>query len=151
MTPALLLAHAAATLIMLGVILIVQVVHYPLFARVGEATYAAYQAAHVTRITWVVMPAMLVELGAAAGLAWLRPPVLPAWTVWTGLALLGVIWASTGLVQVPLHAALTGGFDAEAHRRLVATNWLRTVAWTARSALALWMLYLALTAPPTGA
>ena len=125
---------------MLGAILVVQVVHYPLFQWVGADTYVTYQAKHMARITWIVLPAMSVELMTAAALVAWRPPVLPAWQVWTGLALVGVIWASTALLQVPLHRTLTDGFDATAHRRLVQTNWIRTAAWTLRAGLVLWML-----------
>lgn len=139
-TRGLVLVHTAATLVMLGVILIVQVVHYPLFGLVGDATYAAYQQAHMRRITWVVFPAMAAELLTAFALVVWTPPGIPAWLVWTGLALVGVIWASTGLLQVPLHSALVQGFDADVHRRLVLTNWVRTVAWLLRGALVLLML-----------
>jgi hypothetical protein len=48
-----------------------------------------------------------------------------------------VIWLSTALLQVPRHRALEAGFDPAAHRALVATNWIRTVAWTARGFLLL--------------
>jgi hypothetical protein len=134
------LAHVAATLTMFGVILVIQVVHYPLFARVGAQTYATYQSSHMARITWIVLPAMGVELVTAGWLAWTPPPALPAWMPWTGLGLVVLIWVSTALVQAPLHARLTRGFDPDLHRRLVATNWLRTAAWTLRAALVLWML-----------
>jgi len=134
------LAHVAATLTMFGVILIVQVVHYPLFDRVGAQTYTAYQASHMARITWIVLPAMGVELVTAAWLAWQPLPGVPPWMTWTGLGLVAAIWVSTGLVQAPIHARLTSGFDPDLHRRLVATNWFRTAAWTARAALVLWML-----------
>lgn len=137
----LLLTHAAATLIMFGVILIVQVVHYPLFSQVGAAHYTTYQAQHMTRITWIVFPAMVAELVTAGLLVGWRPPAIPAWQAWVGLGLVGVIWASTAFVQVPIHSALTDGFDAEAHRRLVATNWIRTVAWGLRAGLVLYMLH----------
>ena len=139
-TRGLLLVHVAATLIMLGVILIVQVVHYPLFGLVGDETYAAYQHAHMQRITWIVLPAMTAELLTAVALVIWTPPGIPSWLIWTGLALVGVIWASTGLVQVPLHSALVQGFDADVHRRLVLTNWVRTVAWLLRGGLVLLML-----------
>jgi hypothetical protein len=66
--------------------------------------------------------------------AW-PPAGIPAWLLLTGLALLAVVWASTWLVQVPCHTRLAGGFDAAAHGRLVATNWIRTVGWSARTAL----------------
>jgi hypothetical protein len=134
------LAHLGATLALTGLIWTVQLVHYPLFAGVGAEGFTAYEAAHQTRITWLVGPLMLVELAAAVALvAGLRPEGVPGWMAWTGLAPLAVIWISTALVQVPLHRALGGGFEAGAHARLVATNWVRTAAWTARAGLALAM------------
>ena len=134
------LLHLLATLTMLGVIWTVQVVHYPLFARVGAAGWAAYEAAHQARITRVVGPAMVLELVTAVWLVLHRPAAFPAWAVVAGLVLAGLVWASTALVQVPLHAALSGGaFDAEAHARLVATNWVRTALWSVRAGLVLWL------------
>ena len=133
------LVHLLATLAMLGVIWVVQLVHYPLFAGVGAEGWAAYEAGHQARITWIVGPLMVAELATAVWLVIERPAPLPAWSVLLGVALVGVIWASTAFVQVPLHAALGGAFDAGAHARLVATNWVRTVAWTVRGGLVLWM------------
>jgi hypothetical protein len=40
-------------------------------------------------------------------------------------------------LQVPLHTRLARGFDPAAHRQLVRTNWLRTLAWTLRALLLL--------------
>ncbi len=137
---ALLLTHAAATLVMFGVILIVQVVHYPLFSKVGEDGFAAYQTAHMRQITYIVFPTMTIELLTALALVFWQPAMMPTWQVWLGLALVGVIWLSTAFLQVPLHDALRTGFDAAAHRRLVRTNWLRTLTWAARSVLVLAML-----------
>jgi hypothetical protein len=132
-----LLLHVAATLAMFGVIWFVQVVHYPLMADVGAAGFQNYEATHMSLTTLVVAPLMLVEFATAlllvAGVA--GKPVT-GW--WIGLALLGVIWVSTFALQVPAHAKLTQGFDAVAHARLVGTNWIRTLAWTARAALVLW-------------
>ena len=142
----LLTAHMASTFIMLGVILIVQVVHYPLFAKVGEATYVAYQADHMRLITYIVFPAMLVELVTALALVYAPPIGVPVWLCWVGLALVGVIWASTVLLQVPIHSTLTAGFDTTVHQRLVATNWVRTVAWLMRGGVVAWMLVLVLRA-----
>ncbi|MEM8599872.1 MAG: hypothetical protein AAGF99_08125 [Bacteroidota bacterium] len=141
---ALLLVHVLATLTMFGAIWIVQVVHYPLFSGVGLERWTAYEAAHQTRITWIVGPAMLLELGTALALWWLRPDSLPAWMPWVGLVLVGVTWASTAFIQVPLHNTLSAAFDAEAHARLVDTNWIRTVAWSLRAGLVLWMTALLL-------
>jgi uncharacterized membrane protein len=145
MTPAVLLvAHAAATLFMTGVIWVIQVVHYPLFSYADRASYPAFAAAHARLITPIVGPAMLVELATAAWLVLDRPGVVPARWVWIGAALVGVIWVSTALLQVPMHGQLAQGYDARAHAWLVQSNWIRTIAWTARSVIALMMLSRAL-------
>ncbi len=57
-----------------------------------------------------------------------------------GALLLALVWFSTFLIQVPCHETLAVSFQAQVHRRLVATNWIRTVAWTLRGMLALAML-----------
>jgi hypothetical protein len=140
MIDALVLLHAGATLMMAGLIWFVQVVHYPLFARLHPTTSIPYAVEHMRRTTWVVAPLMLVEAGTAAGLV-LYTVGTPAQSLaWIGLALLLVIWGSTGLLCVPCHTRLAGGFDGPTVARLVAVNWIRTVAWTARAGLALWLL-----------
>ncbi len=135
----LLLLQLLSTLGMFGVIWFVQVVHYPLFLDVGQAQFAAYEAAHANRTTWVVAPLMLVELVTSLLLLFpaLRPAALsPEWA-WTGAALVGVVWCSTAFVQVPLHDRLHVGYSAAVIGRLVATNWIRTVAWTIRAGILL--------------
>jgi hypothetical protein len=129
----LLLVHAAATLVMTGVIWIVQVVLYPLFALVGRPGFPAYEAAHSRRITWVVAPAMITEAGCAALIVLAPPAGIPAWAAWAGFAGVVALWLSTALLQVPQHRRLEPGFDDDAHRRLVAI-------WSGRGVLALWMV-----------
>lgn len=129
-----LIAHAVATLAMVGLIWFVQVVHYPLLAHLDAAGIAEHQ-----RLTGhVVALPMSVEALTAALLVIDRPDGVPAAAVWIGLALVAVVWASTALLQVPMHRALAGG--AGDVRRLVRDNWIRTAAWTARGAVVAWML-----------
>lgn len=131
------LAHLGSTLALVGLIWTVQVVQYPLFARVGAESFTDYHAGHSARISWIVLPLMLVELVTAIALVLAPPPGVSPASVWIGLGLVGVIWLSTFLLQVPRHSLLGEGFDADAHRFLVASNWLRTAAWTLRGALVL--------------
>jgi hypothetical protein len=135
----LLLTHLAATVFMTGVIWFVQVVHYPLFASVSVSEFPAYERQHTVSTTWVVGPPMLVEAATAFLLFWYRPAGVSTWLLALGLALLAVIWMSTALLQVPCHEFLAERFDATVQQRLVATNWVRTVAWSLRSLLALQM------------
>ena len=134
--PLVLTAHAAATWAMTGLIWFVQVVHYPLFAAIGPAGFAAYHAAHSRLTTLVVGPLMLVEAACGVWIVLERPT--PA--AWTGVALLAVVWGATFVVSVPRHNLLAAGFDAAVIDSLVATNWIRTIAWTARAGLAAWFL-----------
>ena len=133
------LVQLACTLAMTGIIWFVQIVHYPLFARIPPGSFAEYEAEHATKTGWVVGPLMCAELVTAILMlaATFRPASIPVAEAVAGAALVLVIWLSTGLIQVPLHDRLSAGYDAETIARLVATNWIRTLAWTARSALTL--------------
>lgn len=135
-----LLVHAGATLFMVGVIWFVQIVHYPLFGRVGKEGFADYSRAHARLTGPVVGPPMLVEAATAVALVARTPQGIPFYLPVLGLVLLAVVWLSTALLQSPQHTTLGGGFVAASHRFLVASNWLRTVCWTARGVLVLWMI-----------
>jgi hypothetical protein len=136
-----LLLQVLSTWFLVGLIWTIQVVHYPLFAAVGEDRFVAYEASHTRLITLVVGPVMLIEALTAGLLVVARPALVPGWIAWTGLGLVILIWLSTAILQVPDHTKLANGFDPAAHTHLVGTNWLRTIAWTARGILlgtALW-------------
>ena len=137
----LLLAHAAATLFMVGVIWFVQIVHYPLFARVGRPDYSAYSIRHTRQTGLVVGPPMLLEAATAIALVVWTPPGISVSLVWTGLLLVAGIWLSTALLQAPRHTTLGRGFDPAAHRFLVTSNWLRIVLWSLRGLVVLCILY----------
>lgn len=134
------LAHLAATLFMTGLIWFVQIVHYPLFAQTGRAEFAGYELRHSRLTTWVVGPPMVVEAVTATLLLVQPPPGVPVSLLVSGFVLLVIIWLSTALVQVPCHHVLTRGFDAAVHRRLVRSNWVRTIGWSLRALIVLSMV-----------
>ncbi len=137
---AILLLNAAAVWALTGLIWFVQVVHYPLFAHVGDSAWAAYHARHTRATTWVVAAPMAVDLATSAWLVVERPDGIGWPAAVAGLALAAVTWAVTGLAAVPLHDRLARGHDARAVRRLVRVNAVRTAAWTAHAVLAAGML-----------
>jgi hypothetical protein len=86
---------------------------------------------------------MLVEAGATGVLLVLQSEWLPTWALWGSAGLLGVVGLSTLLFQEPMHAKLTKAHDPALIGKLIATNWIRTIAWTARCAIlaySLWMM-----------
>ena len=135
----LLLLQLLSSLPMCGLIWFVQVVHYPLFGRVGAEEFTTYAGEHARRTTWVVAPLMLVELVSSIILLFpnLRPHGVTSFGAWLGAGLVGMVWLSTALVQVPLHDRLQESFSTQSATRLVTGNWLRTGAWTLRSMLIL--------------
>ena len=139
-----LFVQAASTWAMVGLIWFVQIVHYPLFGSVGAEGFPRYEQQHQRLTTLVVAPLMLAELAAALWLCFVRPDWLPAWQAWLGLGLVGIIWFSTAFLQVPAHEALAAEFSAEQHAKLVSTNWIRTIAWSARGVLVLAMIHVGL-------
>jgi hypothetical protein len=135
----LLLSQLVSTLLMVGIIWFVQVVHYPLMACIGPERCTEYSRLHQSRTTWIVVGPMLVEVLSAIGIIVLSPAlrVEPPFLVASGI--LAIIWLVTASIMVPAHAALLRGFYEQKIHRLVRTNWIRTIAWTIRGALILWI------------
>lgn len=134
------LGQVGATLAMLGIIWFAQIVHYPLFAKVDPATFVPYQNSNLQRTVLIVIPLQMIELGTALLLVWKTPAGLLPLQVWSNLVFIMLIWCSTASLQVPQHYRLTKGFDIKGINFLVSTNWLRTIGWTLRSAIVLWMV-----------
>jgi hypothetical protein len=135
----LLMAQLVSTLAMVGLIWFVQVVHYPLFGKVGVVGFHDYEQTHQQRASLVVAPLMSTEAVTSVTLLWIRPAVIPMEAVICGVLLVVLIWASTVFWQIPFHKRLSKSFDAATHQRLVKSNWVRTVAWSARGVLVCWM------------
>lgn len=126
---------------MTGVIWLIQLVQYPFFAQVGRENFQQYHASHTFWITPVVAPAMILELLTSVFLIIYPPENIDSKLIWIGLILTLTVWLSTLFLQVPMHEKLGQGFDIEAHRFLVNSNWVRTIAWTLRSGLMGYLLW----------
>lgn len=131
---------------MTGVIWFVQLSHYPLFASIPSESFTAYESRNTRLTSMVVVPVMLLEIASTGVLLWYQPDWLPQWTLWAGAALLGIAMLSTVTLQEPIHAKLTKAHDPNLIRKLVATNWIRTAAWTARLGVLAYSLWVVLNA-----
>ena len=129
------LLNLLSTWYLVGLIWMVQVVHYKMFDRVGTDEFVQYEADHNRLMTPIVAPPMLIELATACALLAYAPPGFPRWAAWLGFIMVGIVWLTTFFFSVPCHNRLLSGFDPDMYRRLVDTNWIRTVFWTARGVL----------------
>lgn len=125
-----------------GLIWLVQLVHYPGFARIGTEAYKGYQEFHMRAITWIVAPSMFTELAltAAGFLFWHSLPFKNLYILCA--VLVGVIWLTTAFWAVPAHSTLVqDGQNLELITRLVNINWWRTVSWTLRTGILGYMVF----------
>ena len=125
---------------MFGVIWMVQIVHYPLMRFASGEQFARFETEHQMRISWVVGPLMLIEGVCVLAFLFAPPAGLPWWLPWAGAGVEAIAIGTTVFVSAPLHGRLNAHFDQATLDRLVATNWIRTIAWTCRAAVAIAML-----------
>lgn len=142
MSKILLILQIASTLTMFGVIWIIQLVQYPFFSHVNEENFQKYHAAHTFWITPVVAPTMIVELITSVAIIFYPPQNLNSTFLFLGLILTLIVWASTFFIQIPLHNKIANGFDKQAHKSLVNTNWIRTVTWSLRAVLVVYFAWI---------
>jgi len=132
--------QVASTLFMVGVIWFVQLVQYPGMARIPVDAFPEWQRANIAATGRLVIVPMVLETVTALILMWRRPPGASRDLMLAGLGMLAVIWTVTALVVMPMHRMLQGAFDPEVHRTMVLANWLRTLPWTFRGGLIVWLL-----------
>ena len=139
----LIVVHAAASMFMVGLIWTIHYVHYPLFAYVGESTYASFQAVHVERIgrllfvPWLTEGFTLIGILVLAFLGGRKTLRVPA--VLNGAAM-AVVLVMSGFWSAPAHARLADGFDKAVHDELMTVNLIRSLAWTVCGACSIWIV-----------
>ena len=122
--------HLYCCLMMTGLIWIVQLVHYPSFRFIPPEKFRAFSHFHVTRISIIVLPLMLIELISGFWLFWQNMAFNP-WGM--NFALILVIWICTFFLSIPCHASLLKQHNPQKIQWLIVTNWPRTLLWSLRS------------------
>ena len=124
----LLKVNLISTSIMVGVIWVIQLLHYPSFHFINDQKYIEFQHFHMQRISIIVIPAMLTELASALLLAYFFESSLTIIL----LALVIGNWTITLIFFTNMHQKLTDGYDHSIVNRLVQINWSRTALWSLR-------------------
>jgi len=120
---------------MTGVILIIQLIHYPSFVLIDRAKFGSFHLQHTSALGLIAAPAMCGELASAF---WIAKG--SNWIMILNCAAVLLLWFITFFVSVPAHNRLAAGFDENAWGRLTKTNWLRTGLWVIRSGFLLTLL-----------
>ena len=117
-----------STSVMVGVIWVIQLLHYPSFHFINEKKYIEFQHFHMQRISFIVIPVMLIELASALLLSYFFRSSLTIIL----LALLLGIWGITFIFFTNMHQKLTNGYEPSIVDKLVKINWSRTALWSLR-------------------
>ena len=124
--------HLLATAYMVGVIWIIQVIHYPLFEKVGREQFVAYELSHIQKTSIVIALPMIFEILSWFGLFIIDSNFRSSLYFRFGGFLLIFIWLVTFWISVPQHNILSLGFNQVALNTLIQTNWIRTLLWSIR-------------------
>jgi len=131
-----LIINLATTFYLLGLILTIQVVHYPSFIYIDQKLFTKFHLFHVRKISIIVMIPMILELLAAIALTYLFPNIYAIIL----LALVLLTWLSTAMMSVPRHNKLSNSKNIKLISELVLTNWPRTIFWSARAIILSFLL-----------
>ena len=127
-----------------GEIWLVQIVVYPLFARVGSAEYVAYHKFYSSRIPLPVILPGFASFLLPVVLVFVRPDSVPLWMALANAACGVVGLLVTVGLEIPCHARLEKGGKQEAViRQLIRYNWPRTISISASALLTMLMLLAA--------
>ena len=127
--------HLIATSMMVAIIWMVQILHYPSFLFVDKKQYTEFQQFHMKKISYIIVPIMLLEL--FSGFAILFYIEKAQLSLYASLTLLVLIWVITGLFFTKYHTELSKKYNRNTILRLIRFNWIRTVLWTIRLAFLL--------------
>ena len=123
-----LLIHLLSTALMVGIIWVIQIVHYPSFHYIDKSRYVSFQNFHMNKISYIVIPVMSIE--AISGIILLYDDQTVLFII--SLIILLVIWTLTAFYFTRTHHLLAKGYKKEIIRKLVQLNWVRTGLWTLR-------------------
>ena len=127
--------HLIATSMMVAIIWIVQILHYPTFLFINKKQYTDFQQFHMNKISYIIVPIMAVELFSGLGILFIIQKQQISFYV--SFALLILIWMITGLLFTKYHYDLSKKYNEETILQLIRFNWIRTLFWTIRFALLL--------------
>ena len=135
-----LLIHLVATSIMVGVIWVIQLVHYPSFHFIKLDMYTVFQKFHMKKISIIVVPVMVAEL--ITGFLFLYHEESRNALIIISVILLIIIWGITAVFFSGVHNKLIAGYQEKIVNHLLLINWVRTFLWTMRLLLLFGFLIL---------
>lgn len=129
------LFNLIASIMLAGIIWFVQLVQFPLFQQVKPAHFLRYEISFKQSSSWFLLVFFLLEAYGTIGVLAIHRAEHPL-LVWSNLILFAFVWITTIGITTPIHTSLMQRYLPEKIRLLHSANWLRTVGWTLKAAVA---------------
>jgi len=126
--------HLGVSLALAGIVLFVQLVHYPSFkVLLGEGDVFVDYHRHYSHFAGRFLgPLMVLELVTAIMLLFTPWALFYGQLFWLNLALIQVVWAITFFHTGPCHHKLIKNPDEKQLNKLLVSNVLRSFLWVGR-------------------
>ncbi len=123
--------HLISTSMMVSLIWLIQILHYPSFIYVDRDQYESFQKFHMKKISFIVMPLMVTEFLTSAYIL-LFGNNENEYLFTLSFILLLVIWGLTIFIFSNIHQELSSGYNQRIISSLIHLNWIRTILWSLR-------------------
>ena len=133
------LVQLVVTVLMVGMIWTVHVVHYELFPLVGPQFWDAYEHAHVDRIGKVLFGPWLLEGLCVLVMLFAHPKRMRVLALISAFLMLFIL-IDTAAFSAPAHGVLLNHWDQATYDRLMVVNLIRAWLWTVKGVVAVWMM-----------
>lgn len=133
------LVQLVVTTLMVGMIWTVHLLHYELFPLVGVAAWDRYEHAHVDRIGTLLFGPWLIEGLCVLVLLLAHPKRLRVLAFISAFLMLFIL-IDTAAFSAPAHGVLLDAWDQQTYDELMVVNAIRAWLWTAKGAIAVWMM-----------
>jgi hypothetical protein len=141
------LVQLVVTVLMVGMIWTVHLVHYQLFPLVGAEAWDTYEHAHVDRIGTVLFGPWLIEGLCVLVLLLAHPRRLRVLAFISAFLMLFIL-IDTAAFSAPAHGILLDHWDQQTYDGLMVANLIRAWLWTAKGVIAVAMMVQILRSTP---
>ena len=121
--------------ILIGILIITQIISYPSLSSIDKSYFEKYHKNYVNKISYVVIPFMLIELFSLLYLTYYKSDLFMI----KSLLILMTIWLFTFICIVPLHNSLSNKRSVDNINSLINYNWFRTILWTIKLVIILFI------------
>ena len=122
---------------LVSLVFMTQFITYPTFLHIDKDKFSEYHRKYVNNISFIVAPVMLIELLTLLLIAYFSSEFL----IIKSLFLLLVIWLTTFFIMIPSHNKISKTFNKKEINRLINYNWVRTILWSFKLLLIIFLYY----------